>query len=184
MFYADNRLHFFHFLQVADNGIHVFHIVYIELDVAFEQSVHRFNEYLTDVDIELFGHDVAYLVQDAQCVDTLNVQVDREFQSLASFPFYGQDTVAEACFQLVGYMTLALVNNYAVLVIDEAQSVVTRNRLTAIGDDEVLLECFRSELQYLLAVNLLLRCLFLRLLLFLVAFSANERKRGTMPCPE
>ena len=73
VFYADNCLHFFHFLQVADNGIHVFHIVYIELDVAFEQAVHGFNEYLTNVDIKLFGHDVAYLVQDAQCIDTLDV---------------------------------------------------------------------------------------------------------------
>jgi len=152
--------------------------VYIELDVPLEQAVDGLDENLADIDIELFGHDVAYLVQDAHGVDALDVEVDRKFQSLARFPFHGQNAAAESGFQLVGQRTLALVDDHTVLVVDEAQGVVARDGLAAVGDDEVLLKRFGGEFQHLLAVYLLLRGLFLRLLfLFLGLFASDEGER-------
>ena len=63
-FYADNLLHLFHLLQIGNDGVNIFHVVYVDLDMSFEQAIHRFDENLSDVYIELFTDNIANLVQD------------------------------------------------------------------------------------------------------------------------
>ena len=60
--HTDHRLHFFHLLEVCDDRVNIFYIMYIELDMPFEQPVYGFNKNLADVDIQLLGYDVANLV--------------------------------------------------------------------------------------------------------------------------
>ena len=131
--------------------------MYIQLDVSFEDSIYRFNENLADVHIQLFCYDVCYLVQDTYGVYTLYINVYWKIQCLASFPLNSQQTIAEAGFQFGCDLALAFVDNDLVLVINESQSIVTRNWFATIGNEVILLNSFRSQAENLFTINLFFR---------------------------
>ena len=111
-----------------------------------EDSGNRFEENLTDNYVLLFGYDVCNFVQDTNGVYTLYIDVDREIQCFPDFPLYGQQTVAESGFQFGGNLTLTLVNDNLVLVVNKAQRIVAWDWFTAIGNQVMLFFCLPESI--------------------------------------
>ena len=69
-------------------------------------------------------------------------------------PLDVKDTVAEAGLELGSHRTIALVDLYLVLVVDIAQGIITRNRVTAAGE-LILVDVLLADIDGLLAIELL-----------------------------
>ena len=94
-----------------------------------------------------------------------------------SIPFGCDDAVAVTALEACGYRTLALVNDYPVLLVYISQYIVAGNGMTAIRHDIVLLDGFLRKFQYLFGIDFFLRSfIFGRLLLCVFVIFVTEGK--------
>ena len=107
-----------------------------------------------DVHVQLTGDNLCYFIQQSDAVDTAHLDGGREVKLFVHVPFHVEDTVTITGFQLVGNRTVALVDLYAVLTVDESQRVITGNGMTTGGEDK-LRNIVLCDIDRLLAVEVL-----------------------------
>lgn len=97
-----------------------------------------------DVNVQLLRNHFGQFVQYTYFIQSLDVDVYGEYQRFSRLPLYGNQTVAEAGFQLGGNGTLAFMDDNAVVVVDISQYIVARDRLAAVCQDVVFLDSVGS----------------------------------------
>ena len=123
--------------------------------------------YFLDICIELLRYDGCYLVQHAHVVDTCNLYGNNKVQLLVCFPFGCKNPVAVATLQRVGYGAVALVYDDVLVLVVISQYVITGNRVAAVGDYISVFKALLCQVDWGLAVNVLvyLLCNFIFFLL-------------------
>lgn len=95
-----------------------------------------------------------YLIQHTDTVYSFDVNIDREVEGFSDLPLYGKQPVAETGLQLVGNGTMTFMDDNAVVVVNISQYIISRNRFAAVGNDIVLLNGIRSQLDdFLLSIS-------------------------------
>ena len=131
------------FLQ-TDNGLqtlhdhsHVLAVVHTQLDLGVEDIIIAVDHHPVDIYIQLLGDHLRHLVQQSDAVDTSDGNGGVEEHLLVHVPLHVDDTVAIAALQLVGHITVALVDLDPVLVVDISQGIVAGDGVTATGEDKL-----------------------------------------------
>lgn len=167
-------------LQLVDDCLHILTVMDTEFDIPVEDPFLAGDSELMDVDIHLRGDDTGDVHHHTHAVDTLQMDGGIEEESFVHIPFRIEDAVTVTGLEFGSDRTVALVNLYAVLVVDKAKDVVTRDGVTAmtelilsdivvVDEDRFLpVELLRNDKQFLW-----------RGIVFLLLVSAQERNKAS-----
>ena len=148
-------------LEVATDAAQFFDIVYLEVYLAFEDAVVGLDVEAGHVDVALLGQYCGDAEQYANGIDALDVHHCREEQSFVHVPVDGQQVVAVAGLQAVGFDAVAFMYGHLAPFVDVSQHDVARYGMT-LWTQDALADVFFVDCQRFLAVNLsrflLLRC--------------------------
>ena len=109
-------------LQLVDNRLHILTVVDTKFDISVEDPFLAGDGDLMDVDTHLRGDDTGDVHHHAHAVDTLQMDGGIEEEAFVHVPFRIEDAVAVTGLEFGGDRTVALVNLYAVLVVDKGSN--------------------------------------------------------------
>ena len=104
--------------------------MYPQIDAAVEDAVFTGYRYLMNINAHLRGDDLRDLIEHTHAVDTADADGGIEEQHFVHVPLDIEDAVAVARLQFGSYRTDALVDLDLILVVDIAQGVIARDRVT------------------------------------------------------
>ena len=153
--YTHYRTYVVEFLKVVTYNLDIIHIVHTKADGAVKDSIIGFDEDTLHIHVEFLRNDVGYLVHHPYSINTLDIERYREVKQLMGTPQSGHYTIAVGRLELSRLGALALVDDNLSVIINEAQHIITGDRVTAFGHMIAALQCLIGENERTFLINLL-----------------------------